>query len=304
MIMKDGKNLKRLMLYVGILFLFVGLNSCSDDDDGTVTPLPTGEFNLDSDEYTLMDNTIVLESITVGQTSWLTAVNVGSEATNDFIADPVRLQQGENTNVELVFDEGAITDDGEGQQIVLRLYDDTGSMTGSWDATDRAIAVTETITVFEASASFADFDADGNGTLDANEFPATYQNNFDEWDADGDGSLSSEEFYNTTFANTDADDDDGISSEEWDAGFAAMFGGWNDDDFDTFDANADDILSLEEWNTAFADSDWFDTYDANTDTLVSEDEWDTGLFGDWDTNDDDLIDENEFNVYSPYVMAW
>lgn len=301
--MKNGKNLKKFMLYAGMLLMLVAFNSCSDDDDGTITPLPTGTFNLASDEYTLMDNTIVLESITVGQTSWLTAVNVGSEATNNFIADPVKLQQGENTDVELVFDEGAISDDGEGQQIVLRLYDDTGSTAGSWDSSDRAIAETETITVFEASESFADFDIDENGTLDADEILATYQNNFEEWDADGDG-LDSEEFYNTTFANTDADDDDSISAEEWDAGFAAMFGGWIDDDFDTFDDNADDVLSLDEWNIAFADSEWFDTYDENADTLVSEDEWDAGLFADWDTTDDDLIDEDEFNVYSPYVMTW
>lgn len=301
--MKNGKNLQKFMFYAGMLLMLVAFNSCSDDDDGTITPLPTGTFNLASDEYTLMDNTIVLESITVGQTSWLTAVNVGSEATNNFIADPVKLQQGENTDVELVFDEGAISDDGEGQQIVLRLYDDTGSTAGSWDSSDRAIAETETITVFEASESFADFDIDENGTLDADEILATYQNNFEEWDADGDG-LDSEEFYITTFANTDADDDDSISAEEWDAGFAAMFGGWIDDDFDTFDDNADDVLSLDEWNIAFADSEWFDTYDENADTLVSEDEWDAGLFADWDTTDDDLIDEDEFNVYSPYVMTW
>ena len=303
--MKDGKNLKKLMFYVGILFLIVGFNSCSDDDDGTITPLPTGSFALAGDEYTLMDNTITLESVTVGQTSWLTAVDAGSAGSNDFLADPVKLQQGANTDVDLVFDEGAITDDGEGQQVVLKLYADNGATTGSWDATDMAISGTETITVFaEASASFADFDTDTSGSLDADEVPATYQNNFDEWDADGDGSLSSEEFYNTAFANTDADDDDGISSEEWDAGFAAMFGTWSEDDFDTFDTDGDGNLTGDEWNDVFAESDWFTTYDANADTLVSEDEWDAGLFGDWDMNDDDLIDEEEFNIYSPYVMAW
>ncbi len=304
--MKDGKNLKKLMLYVGMLFLVLGFNSCSDDDDGTVNPAPTGTFALAADEYTLTDNTITLESIDVGQSSWLTAVLAGSANANDFIAVPVKLQSGVNTDVELEFDEGAITDAEEGHEVILKLFADNGAVANSWDASDGAISNTETITVFaEASAmSFADFDTDSSGSLDADEVPATYQNNFTEWDADDDGSLSSEEFYNTGFANTDADDDDGISEEEWDAGFAAMFGGWNDDDFATFDADANGTLSNDEWNTAFAESDWFDTYDADTNTFVTEAEWDAGLFADWDTNDDDLINEDEFNVYSPYVMGW
>lgn len=306
--MKNEKNLKKLMFYVGMMLLVVNFSSCDDDDDNddVITPVPTGSFTLADDEYTLSNNTIILESITVGQSSWLTAVHEGNETTNDFIAGPVRLQEGTNTNVELEFDEGAITDADEGQQVVLILFADNGGTPGSWDTADQALANTETITVVaEASTvSFADFDTNDDGTLDANEVPATYQNNFTEWDADGDGSLSSEEFYNTTFGNTDADDDDGISREEWDAGFAAMFGGWNDDDFETFDADADGSLSMDEWNTAFAESEWFGTYDADADTWVTEDEWNTGLFGDWDTNDDDFIDEDEFNVYSPYVMTW
>lgn len=306
--MKNVKiDLKQLFLYLGMLMLVVNLTSCSDDDDAVVTPTPTGSFALAGDEYTVTNNTITLESVTVGQTSWLTAVHAGSETTNDFIAEPVRLQQGNNTNVQLVFDEGAITNAEEGQEVVLRLFADTGTSTGSWDATDQAITTTETITVFaedSGTATFADFDTNGDGTLDRDEVPATYQNNFAEWDADEDGSLSSEEFYNTTFRNTDADRDDGISEEEWNTGFAGMYGAWNDDDFATFDADADGSLSNDEWNTAFAESDWFTTYDADADTFVTEDEWNTGLFGDWDTNDDDVIDEDEYNLYSPYVSTW
>ncbi|NJY63703.1 hypothetical protein HC174_13210 [Salinimicrobium sp. CDJ15-81-2] len=304
--MKDEKNLKKLMLYVGMLFLVIGFNSCSDDDDGTVTPLPTGSFALAGDEYTLTDNTVVLESITVSQSSWLTAVHSGNESTTDFIADPVRLEPGVNTNVELTFDEGAITAAGEGQQVVLMLFADNGGTPGTWDTTDQALAETETITVVAetSTAGFADFDTNGDGSLDSNEVPATYQNNFTEWDADGDGSLSSEEFYNTGFSNSDADDDDGISEEEWNTGFAGMFGNWSEDDFATYDADADGSLSNDEWNNAFAESQWFETYDADADTWVTEDEWNTGLFGDWDADDNDLIDEAEYDLYSPYVAGW
>ncbi|NJW53160.1 DUF7282 domain-containing protein [Salinimicrobium oceani] len=314
--MKNVKfDLKRFFLYLGFLFLAVNLVSCSDDDDaGDIQLRPTASFDL-NEEYTLVGNTITLESITVGQRSWLVAVNAGSENTNNFISEPVLLQSGENTNVQLTFDEDAISDDGNGQQVVLKLYADntTGGTSGEWDSSDQPIMtannvlITKTITVFtddDSTAVFADFDTNGDGSLDADEVPATYQNNFTEWDADADGSLSMEEFYNTSFANTDMDDDDGISEEEWNTGFAGMFGNWADDDFASFDADADGVLDSDEWNTVFGESNWFETYDADSNTFVTEDEWNTGLFGDWDLNDDDMIDEDEFNAYSPYVANW
>ena len=306
--MKNVKiDLKQIFLYLGMMLLVVNLSSCSDDDDAVITPVPTGTFALAADEYTVTDNTITLESINVDQTTWLTAVHSGSANTNDFIAEPVRLQQGNNTDVDLVFDEGAITDAEDGHEVVLRLYADNGSTTGSWDATDQALTNTETITVYaedEGTMSFADFDTNADGTLDADEIQATYQNNFTEWDADEDGFLNSEEFYNTTFGNTDADDDDAISEEEWNAGFAGMYGAWSDDDFATFDADASGDLSRDEWNAVFAESEWFTTYDADASTSISEDEWNAGLFADWDTDASGTIDEDEYNVYSPYAMGW
>ena len=308
--MKNVKDLKKLMLYAGVLFLALGMFSCSDDDDGDVVIEPTGIIVVD-DEQTLTNNAITVNSVTVGQDSWLAAVAVGNENTNTFIAQPVSVEEGINTNVQLTFDENVITDNEVGQQVVLKLYADNQSSgtQGEWDSSDQPIKdnnvlVTETITVFAEDATFADFDTNSDGTLDMDEVPATYENNFAEWDVDDSGSLSSEEFYNTVFGNTDTDDDDFISEDEWNLGYAGLFGNWSTDDFATFDADEDGVLSSEEWNTVFADSDWFETYDADADTFVTEAEWDTGLFGDWDTDDDDLISETEYDLYSPYVLTW
>lgn len=311
--MKKVKNLKKLMLYVGVVFLMMGFYSCSDDDDGTPRVEASGMIQVD-DNQTLSGNTLTVQSVTVGQDSWLAAVAVGDENTNDFIAQPVMVQEGTRSNVQLTFDENAITDDGTGQQVVLKLYADNqnSGTQGQWDAADEPITnnnvlVTKTITVFaedSGTSAFANFDINGDGSLDADEVPATYENNFTEWDVDADGSLSSEEFYNTTFFNTDADDDDAISEEEWNTGFAAMYGNWSEDDFATFDADADGMLSNDEWNSVFAESQWFETYDADSDTYVTEAEWDAGLFADWDTNADAMIDQTEFDIYSPYVVNW
>lgn len=309
--MKNVKNLKKWMLYLGVLFLLIGLSSCSDDDDGDVVVEPTGSFAV-GEEFSLTGNTLTIESVTVGQNSWLVAVNPGDENTNNFISDPVMLEEGTNTNVMLTLDETAITDDGTGQQIVLKLYADnaTSGTVGEWDSSDEPIMdgntlVTETVTIFaEDDTAFADFDTNNDGSLDMDEVPATYQNNFTEWDTDDSGSLSSEEFYNTVFGNTDADDDDLISEDEWNLGYDGLFGNWSDDDFATFDADDSGFLDIDEWNNNFADSQWFEEYDADDDTFVTEDEWDTGLFGDWDADDNELINEAEFDLYSPYVVGW
>ena len=295
-------NFKDYSVYLGIFFMTLGFTSCSDDDDGVIDePDPTGSIVVD-DEQTLSGNTLTVQSITVGQDSWLAAVD-GSDATsNDFIADPVMLNEGTNTDVELTFNENAISDDGSGQEITLKLYSDNPAMGGS------NVLTTETITVFaegSGEAAFSDFDENSDNQLDRNEVPNTYQNNFEEWDADGDGSLNNEEFYGTVFSNTDADDDDGINEEEWTTGLNSMFGNRVEEgDFATFDADGDGILDSNEWNEGFADSEWFQTYDGDDDDMVTETEWDEGLFGDWDTDDDDLINEDEYNVYSPYVWTW
>ncbi|HER41162.1 MAG TPA: hypothetical protein ENO10_08080, partial [Salinimicrobium catena] len=135
--MKNVKDLKKLMLYAGVLFLALGLVSCSDDDDGDVVIEPTGLIVVD-DEQTLSNNAITVNSVTVGQDSWLAAVAVGNENTNTFIAQPVSVKEGTNTNVQLTFDENVITDNEVGQQVVLKLYADNQSSgtQGEWDSSD------------------------------------------------------------------------------------------------------------------------------------------------------------------------
>lgn len=302
-------------MYLGIFFLMFTLTACSDDDDGVAQIDPTGSFDIE-EEYTLTGNTIILESITVGQDSWLVAVYPEDENSNDFLNDPVMLEDGTNTNVQLIFDADAISDDdGTGQQVVLKIYADnqTQGTTGIWDVTDEPLMGTgnallkETIIVYaedDNTSAFANLDTNSDGVLDSTEFPNAFENNFAEWDTDGDDMLDQDEFNATTFSLTDTDDDEGISEEEWDQGFSSFYGNWNDDDFATFDVDGDGNLTSDEWNDAFADSDWFGTFDANADTTVDENEWNTGLFNDWDANDDAGIDEDEFNSFSPFTNMW
>ena len=307
--MKNVKNdLRKVLMYLGVLVVTMGVVSCSDDDDGTEVFEPTGFFEIE-DNYDLTGNTLMLERITVGQDSWLVAVNPGDENTDNFISDPVMLDEGVNTDVMLNLDEDAITDDGTGQQIVLKLYADRGTL-GVWDPADEPImdennlVMTEAITIFAetGTATFADFDTNNDGVLDENEVPLIYQDNFEVWDTDDDDMLSRDEFDTTIFGFTDMNADEGIDQNEWNEGFANFFGNWTTDDFATFDTDDDDILSYDEWQETFADSPWYETYDADNDAFVTQAELNRGFFTDWDANEDNFVDEDEFDAVSPFVI--
>lgn len=297
--------------YIMVFVLAIGVAGCNGDDDVDVIPEPeepTG--SITASDQDVIQNTIIVESVTVGQDSWLVAVNSEDEDTEEFITEPVWIEEGTATDVELVINDDADLEmDDDGDEISLQLYSDHGTL-GQWDDEDEIItdetgaSETETIIIYFEDPEFADFDTNADGFIDEDEFPNTFENDFATWDADADGSLSSEEFYATTFANTDADDDDLIDEGEWDMGYAAMYGNYLDDDFATYDTDADGYVNLAEWNTVYADSEWYEIYDADDDDLVTEDEWNQGLYADWDTDDDNLINEAEYNVYSPYTITW
>jgi hypothetical protein len=250
----------------------------------------------------------------VGQDSWLAAVKAGEEETDNFSAGPVMVDGDGVTSTDVTLtlaDDANLETDEDGTEIVLKLYADDGD--GVWDMDDEPIwdedggLATETITVTmedTGSASFADLDTDGDGTLDETEYAAFYDYDYTAWDIDEDGVLDEDEFYTVNFANADTDDDDAISEEEWNIGYTTMYNPYIEDDFATLDSDGDGILDSEEWGAGFADTDWFGVYDENTDTFIDDTELSTGFYNDWDTDDDGFIDEDEFNVYSPYYYSW
>lgn len=162
-------DFSKYLLYFALSFFAVGLTGCSNDDDvQTVTPEPdeaTGTIN--ADDQTLSNNTINVESVVVGQDSWLVARNMGSETDAEIVSDPVFLEEGTHTDVELPLTEDAnITGAAEGDQIVIMLHEDTGTP-GSFDytgtaGTDDLITtssgqnVSETITVMAPSLNAED----------------------------------------------------------------------------------------------------------------------------------------------------
>lgn len=123
-------DFSKYLLYFALTFFAVGLTSCSNDDDvDDVIPQPdraTGSITVN--DQTLSNNTINIESVTVGQDSWLVARNVGSENQAGVVSDTVFLEEGTHTNVQLELTSDAnITGGEEGDQIVIMLHEDTGT---------------------------------------------------------------------------------------------------------------------------------------------------------------------------------
>lgn len=305
--MKNNTHIKNFLQWAGIIFLVTGFTSCSDDDENF--KMPTGVIQV-NEFQNLTGKVLIIPQVTVGQDSWLAAVEVGEELTNNFIAQPVLIEKGVSDDVELTFDETAIDYLAGSQQVVLKLYadDPNGGIKGEWDLSDKPITysnnilVTKTITIIADLTGFDPFnyfDTNKNGVLDVEEISETY---FIESIYGNKTGLSMSEFYSVMFHTTDVDYyDAGITEAEWDQGYSRMFSNWTQDHFSIYDVDKDARLFLEEWNKIFNESEWFESYDKNSDNSVSKEELRNGLYGDWDQNKDGVIDKEEFLNYRGFI---
>lgn len=308
--MKNNTLLKKFKLYAGIFVVLIGFAGCSDDDDNVSPGLPSGNIQVENYHYYLTGNILTVPEVIVGQNSWLAAVEVGEETTNNFIAEPVMVEKGTHTNVQLIFKEDAIDYLAGSQQVVLKLYADNqnGGTLGEWDISDKPIAYSNNVLILKTITIIADltgfdpfvyFDTNKNGSLDEKEVKKTY------WI----GRIYSNttfpsrvKFYTLMFHTTDTDYYDlGITGAEWEQGYSRMFSNWAQDKFSGYDVDRNGFLDFEEWGKIFNDSGWFESYDTNSDDLLSEEELNSGFFGDWDRNNDGMIDRDEFNKYRGFI---
>lgn len=154
--MKNVKTLKTLILYVGVLFLSIGLYSCDDDDDGDaiVNPDPTGKITVTDDAQVISQNTLVVDQVTANTDVWLIARD--STASGTILAQKL-LTEDSNTNVELNLNGTALED---GDTVFLMLYADNGFGAGDGkfeEGTDKAITgATETVTVNTPNFTISD----------------------------------------------------------------------------------------------------------------------------------------------------
>jgi hypothetical protein len=126
-----SSNFAKYLMYFAFSIFAVGFTSCSSDDDIDDViidpdPDPTGSITV-QDQQTLSQNTIIVQSVTVGQDSWLVARNAGEEAEAGIVSESVWLEEGTHTNVELALTSDAnLTGEEGGDDIVIMLHRDAG----------------------------------------------------------------------------------------------------------------------------------------------------------------------------------
>lgn len=153
--------------------------------------------------------------------------------------------------------------------------------------------------------AYSDFDADGNGTVDATEFSDTYGGDlYGTFDADGNGSVNQDEFGGGVYMLFDANDDNVLSEGEYDAGVNALYGGnydalsnrAYDGTYEGLDADDNGEVSEAEFTNAYDPSGLYGTFDADGDGQVNENEFNEGVFGVVDTDGDGAFTEDEYNA--------
>lgn len=161
-------------MYVGVLFLCIGLTSCSDDDDNgvIVPPSPTGSIVVE--DQVISGNTLVVDQVVVSNTegdAWLVARHASQ--TGAILAQEP-LDERTHTNVELVLDdEGTGVDLQDGDSVILMLYADDGD--GVFDAADDTLLtdsagnpIMETVVVSSPSFDIEDQTVQDNSVVITN----------------------------------------------------------------------------------------------------------------------------------------
>lgn len=114
-------------------------------------------------------------------------------------------------------------------------------------------------------------------------------------DLDGDEVVLQPELATAFFELWDDDDDRKVSRAEWEAGMAVWFPDrLADASFPGWDGNADESLDVIELGEGAVRAGTFDAYDLDGDGTSSTREVSRYLFDQWDTNEDEVVDANEW----------
>lgn len=151
------------------------------------------------------------------------------------------------------------------------------------------------------SQEYAEFDANGDGMVDQEEFQEVFRENFSNWDNNRDGILTDQEFYESAFDHVDINADGMLGSTEWDRGFSFVFGDFLGTSHNgQFDLNGDQKISKKEFFASIKFSDFFSFYDDNASGTVDLKEFNEGVFAHWDEDRNQYIEQKEYETFGPY----
>jgi hypothetical protein len=153
--------------------------------------------------------------------------------------------------------------------------------------------------------TYSDWDTSGDGLIDENEWTTLgWDYDYNTWDANSDGWLNSGEFYDGSYWSYDENEDGYWDNGEWDnAGKAGLYGMPS---FDGHDSNGDGKFTTDEFYGSVNDIGLYSDWDTSGDGLIDENEWTTlgwdSGYNTWDVNSDGWLNSGEFydGTYNMY----
>lgn len=157
----------------------------------------------------------------------------------------------------------------------------------------------EEIRTQQRTVEIAEWDEDGDGTLDPDEFGSWFneQNFFAEWDEDADDELTNREFSVVLMDRWDTNDDDVLSESEWNTGMEwfgedADPGAWRD-----WDSDGDSELDANELHESLETNGLYDAVDGDQDAVFDDEEMADFFFDAFDMDDNDEVDTTEWDDF-------
>ncbi|GHB61974.1 hypothetical protein [Persicitalea jodogahamensis] len=124
-----------------------------------------------------------------------------------------------------------------------------------------------------------DSDTDDNGMenteMTEDNTVTTNGNYFADWDANTDGYLDADEYSGGNFRSWDTNADNKLDENEWNTG--ARNNGYEGQSWADWDIDRDGFLNDGEYRTGYNNAGWYNAWDTDGDSRLSQEEYDTGM---------------------------
>lgn len=146
------------------------------------------------------------------------------------------------------------------------------------------------------NTAYSDFDANGDGQVDASEFNDVYGNGlYNTFNANGDGYIEQNEFSGGVYKLFDANSDGALSENEYNTGIDTLYDGDYSGSYGDLDADGNGTVNQQEFVGGYDPASLYTTFDANGNAQIDETEFADGVFGLADANNDGILGEDEYN---------
>ncbi|WP_144266273.1 hypothetical protein [Pontibacter ummariensis] len=143
----------------------------------------------------------------------------------------------------------------------------------------------------------------GVSTWDSEAFNTRFASTdyYEGWDANDDNFLDENEYRRGFYDTWDVNDDEALDENEWT--MAAKDWRLENQSWTDWDTSGDGVLDENEYNAGFDTIVWYGEWDQDDDNQLSEREYTDGVFRLWDANNDEVLDDTEYRVYSVYYAS-